>query len=122
MEQHRNLVTQHNNVSTHWATAIRQLILTLSPETDSDQNAAAQLPETEIVQFVDISSKPAVLDSSIPSFLQGPTPISEPCESPQMTSSDNSNADCSNASTNSNEPNQNASKSKFGRIGRILHI
>lgn len=128
MEQHRNLVTQHINVSTHWATALRQLILTLYPDTESTaQNEPAQLPETEIVQFVDISTKPVVLDSSVPSFLQGPNqplPISVSTDAPQLLSEDNVDADSVNlnANTDTAEPNPNASKSKFGRFGRILHI
>lgn len=130
MEQHRNLVTQHSNVSTHWATALRQLILTLCPDTESTvQNEPAQLPETEIVQFVDISTKPVVLDSSVPSFLQGPNhrlpvAISDSSDTPQTSLNDNNDADSanSNANTDTVEPNQNTSKSKFGRFGRILHI
>lgn len=129
MEQHRNLVTQHINVSTHWATALRQLILTICPEIESNQNAPAELPETETVQFVDISTKPIVLDSSVPSFLQAPNqPLpaatsesSELAGTPQMPSNDPNNEGSSNSNTDTVETNQNASKSK-GRFGRILHI
>lgn len=130
MEQHRTLVTQHINVSTHWATALRQLILTLCPDVESTaENTPAQLPETETVQFVDISTKPVVLDSSVPSFLQGtrePLPVanSDTLDAPQTSSNDNNDANLTNANANTDtvEPNQNTSKSKFGRFGRILHI
>lgn len=130
MEQHRNLVTHHINVSTHWATALRQLILTLCPDIESTtQNTPAQLPETETVQFVDISTKPVVFDSNVPSFLQGPNQplpaaISDTTSTSQTSSNDND--DTKSANTNANtepvESNQNTSKSKFGRFGRILHI
>lgn len=128
MVQHRNLVTQHINVSTHWATALRQLILTLCPETESNaQNSPAQLPATEIVQFVDVSTKPVVLDNN-PSFLQGPMnqplPLAtgESTETQQMSSKDINEDGNPNAESSTIEPNQNAAKSKFGRFGRILHI
>lgn len=128
MVQHRNLVTQHINVSTHWATALRQLILTLCPGTESNaQNSPAQLPTTEIVQFVDVSTKPVVLDNN-PSFLQGPMnqplPLAtdESTETQQMPSKDINEDGNPNAESSTIEPNQNAAKSKFGRFGRILHI
>lgn len=130
MEQHRNLVTQHINVSTHWATALRQLILTLCPDIEpATQNTPAQLTDTETVQFVDISTKPVVLDNSVPSFLQGPTQplpvaIDDTTDSSQMPSNvaTDTNSANANANTNTDEPNQNTSKSKFERFGRILHI
>lgn len=127
MEQHRYLVTHHIHVSTHWATALRQLILTLCPDIESTtQDTPALLPETETVQFVDISTKPVVLDSNVPAFLQGPNqPIPAPISDTPNTSS-NDNEDASSANTTENiepvESNQNTSKSKFGRFGRILHI
>lgn len=130
MEQHRILVTQHINVSTHWATALRQLILTLCPDMESmaDQNTPAQLTETDVVQFVDISTKPVVLDSNVPAFLQQsnqPLPMlsGDPTEQPANDSNaaDSANSN-SSANTDSGEPNANTTKSKFGRFGRILHI
>lgn len=129
MEHHRNLVTKHINVSTHWATALRQLILTLCPDIESTaQNTPAQLPETETVQFVDISAKPVILDSSVPSFLQGsnqPLPMaatSDTTDAPPPASNDANNDTNLANTTDTAEPNQNTSKSKFGRFGRILHI
>lgn len=130
MEQHRNLVTHHINVSTHWATALRQLILTLCPDIESTtQNTAAQPPETETVQFVDISTKTVVLDSNVPTFLQGPNQplpaaISETTSTSQTSSNDIDDANSASTNLNSEpvESNQNTSKSKFGRFGRILHI
>lgn len=130
MEQHRYLVTHHNNISTHWATALRQLILTLCPDIASTtQNTPAQLPETETVQFVDISTKPVVLDSNVPSFLQSPNqpipaPISDTANPLQTSSNDNDDANSANTNATPEpvESNQNTSKSKYGRFGRILHI
>lgn len=114
MEQHRLLVTQHINVSTQWATALRQIILSISPESDLvTQNAPAVLSDTEVVQFVDVSSKPVVSDS-IPSLpLINPTPLSV----------QQNNDNTSNPSENPvQSTNDNTTKSKFGRFGRILHI
>lgn len=129
MEQHRNLVTHHINVSTHWATALRQLILTLCPDVESTtQDMPAQLPGTETVQFVDISTKPVVMDSNAPPFLQPiqplPTPISDATITSQTSSNENNDANPTNANVNTNtaESNESTSKSKFGRFGRILHI
>lgn len=116
MEQHRLLVTQHINVSTQWATALRQIILSVSPESELDaQNAPATLSDTEVVQFVDVSSKPVVLDS-IPPLPQEPA---SPSPSPlQQTNENTSNPSEIPILANS----ENESKSKFGRIGRILHL
>lgn len=124
MEQHRLLVTQHINVSTQWATALRQIILSISPESELEsQNAPAILPETEIVQFVDISTKPIVLDS-VSSLPIEPTialpmnPLPLPVSNSEKTLENNSihSASAPQSSTD------NETKSKFGRIGRILHL
>lgn len=121
MEQHRLLVTQHINVSTQWATALRQIILSISPESQSEQSAPAVLSETEVVQFVDMSSKPIVLDSIPtipvdPMINQGPATL--PISNHQSVDTN------SNSSANLNQSNSenNEAKSRFGRFGRILHI
>lgn len=122
MEYHRTLVTQHSNVSTQWATALRQLILSLSPESEqADQNALDVLPETEVVQFVDVSSKPHVMDRVL-SFPQEPLNVNANpiAVAPEPSIPQNENL---NETANSDETtDQNASKSKFSRFGRILHI
>lgn len=125
MEEHRCLVTQHIHLSTQWATALRQLILSLAPESQSNaQNLPAILTDTETVQFVDVSSRPVVLDS-VPPFLQEPANINsmnpipandEPNVQESVNDNQNSSADCDVAT------NERASKSKFGRFGRILHL
>lgn len=123
MEQHRLLVTQHINVTTQWATALRQIILFTSPESQSDaENKPAVLPETEIVQFLDVSSKPNVFDS-IPSIPQNPIVDQSPATLP--ISNQQSNDNDSNSSANivqSNSETETEPKSRFGRFGRILHI
>lgn len=127
MEKHRLLVTQHINVSTQWATALRQLILSKSPESEENsQTVPAVLPDTAAVQFVDVSSKPIVMDN-IPTFLatpqtQHPNLIEQPelnqsSTQPTETTNSDQNENSDNVNTNQNEP-----KSRFGRIGRILHI
>lgn len=124
MEEHRSLVTQHINVSTQWATALRQLILSLSPESEQvDPNALAVLPETETVQFVDVSTKPHVMDSVL-SFPQEPLNVNtNPIAVTQEPIIPQNEKDNLSASVDSEEAtNQNASKSKFSRFGRILHI
>lgn len=121
MEQHRLLATQHINVSTQWATALRQIILSTSPESDLDaQNAPAVLPETKPVQFVDITNRPIVLDS-VPTLPLEPTkpapvhPTSLPTSiSEQIT--DNNSIPSASAAQSSGD---SGSKSKFGRI---LHL
>lgn len=120
MEQHRLLVTQHINVSTQWATALRQLIISISPESD-DQNAPAVLPDTDVVQFVDVSSKPIVLDS-IPGISNdtplNPGPATIPISNQQQSGENHSDSNANAAQSNGeNEP-----KSRLGRFGRILHI
>lgn len=81
MEQQRLLATQHVNISTQWATALRQIILSISPHVDEP---AQLLPESENQTL----------------------PVS--------------------VSTIDHETSENNStgtqKSRFGRIGRILHI
>ena len=122
MEQHRLLVTQHINVSTQWATALRQLIISISSESQSDdRNAPAVLPDTDVVQFVDVSSKPIVLDS-IPGVsndsLLNPGPATIPISNQQQSGENHPDPNANDAqSTSENEP-----KSRLGRFGRILHI
>lgn len=116
MEQHRLLVTQHINVTTQWATALRQIILSTSSELQSDaENVPTVLSETEVVQFVDVSTKPTVLNSipSIPQNIidQGPATL--------PISNDNDSIPSANIVQSNNETEP---KSRFGRFGRILHI
>ncbi|XP_031628222.1 steroid receptor RNA activator 1-like [Contarinia nasturtii] len=112
MEQHRLLVTQHTNVSTQWAPALRQLILSISPETEADsQNAPAVLPDTDVVQFVDVSAKPTVMDH-IPIIPQEPINLNPlPASSSDVNLIPSENALQSNC--------ENSPKPKFGRI---LHL
>ncbi|XP_055326173.1 uncharacterized protein LOC129580006 [Sitodiplosis mosellana] len=122
MEQHRLLVTQHINVSTQWATALRQIIISISSESQSDdKNAPAVLPDTDVVQFVDVSSKPIVLDSIPPipqDPLLNPGPATLPISNQQQSNDNHSDSSANVVQENSeNEP-----KSRFGRFGRILHI
>lgn len=119
MEQHRLLATKHNSISIQWATALRQIILSISPESEQNaQDAPAVLTETDVVQFVDVSTKPIVMDS-IPTFPSNP--IQPP---PELIPSnvEQSSETSANKSENAVNTNQNESKSKFGRFGRILHI
>lgn len=115
MEQNRLLATQHINVSTQWATALRQLILSISSESETEsQDAPATLQHTDVVQFVDVSTKPIVVDSA-PFNPQEPTvpnPVPAPTNSPDSVPSEST----------VQSSGENATKSKFGRFGRILHI
>lgn len=123
MEEHRSLVTQHINVSTQWATALRQLILSLSPESDpAAQDAPAVLPDTEVVQFVDVSSKPIVMDS-VPSFPQAPIDLNtNPLPASNEPDVPQNNDENLNASANTQEANNQSGPKSKGRFGRILHI
>lgn len=123
MEEHRSLVTQHINVSTQWATALRQLILSLSPESDpAAQDAPAVLPDTEVVQFVDVSSKPIVMDS-VPSFPQAPIDLNtNPLPASNEPDVPQNNDENLNASANTQEANNQIGPKSKGRFGRILHI
>lgn len=119
MEQHRLLATKHNNISIQWATALRQIILSISPESEqSTQDAPAVLTDTDVVQFVDVSTKPIVMDS-IPTFPSNP--IQPP---PELITSnvEQSSETSTNPSEDAVSTNQKESKSKYGRFGRILHI
>lgn len=121
MEKHRLLVTQHINVSTQWATALRQIILSISSESESNaQNAPAVLPDTEVVHFVDVSSKPIVLDSN--PFVAQESMINQ---GPATLPISNHPSDETNQNSSANvvqSNSENESKSRFGRFGRILHI
>lgn len=125
MEQHRLLATKHNSISIQWATALRQIILSISPESEQNaQDAPAVLTDTDVVQFVDVSTKPIVMDS-IPSFPSNPIqPPPELIPTPELIPSnvEQSNETSANPSENAVSTNQKESKSKFGRFGRILHI
>lgn len=122
LEQQRKLATQHINVSTQWATAMRQIILSISPESIlNDPNAPAVIPETEFVNYGDWSSKPIVMES-IPSI-----PIEPPNSIPLAVSNQQINDNDAMKSTNTEQStnlatNEDVPKSRFGRIGRILHI
>lgn len=123
MEQHRLLATQHINVSTQWATALRQIILSISPESDAEtRNAPAILPETDVVQFVDISNKPIVLDSVSALPLEPTPPL--PVNLMPLPASDSEQIVENNPiqSTTAVQSNDNETKSRFGRFGRILHL
>lgn len=121
MEEHRFLVTHHINVSTQWATALRQIILSLSPESEVNaENAPAVLLETETVQLVDVGSKPTIMDSA-PILLPEPIKPNPPVLNESNIPENNNNNSNSNANVDETS-NQNTSTSKFGRFGRILHI
>lgn len=119
-KQHRLIATHHINISTQWATALRQIINSISfgePTELNDDHEPTLLPNDEInaVQFMNISSKPIVLDP-IPSYLPQTlnNPISLPVE--QLTTAEINQ----NNETHANE--LNSSKSKSGRFGPILHL
>lgn len=121
MEEHRFLVTHHMNVSTQWATALRQVILSLSSDTELNaENAPAVLSDTEIVQLVDVSSKPIIMDSAptlLPELIK-PDPLPVPNESNVLSNNNNS----TNSSANADEASNQNTSSRSGRFGRILHI
>lgn len=126
MEQHRSLVTQHINVSTQWAPALRQLILSISPEIElTAQCTPAEQAETEAVQLMDVSNKPIGMDS-LPIFpLDSTIGITNPLTDIQQSNLPQNEIETINTNVNVNtdeSTNQNAPKSKFGRFGRILHI
>lgn len=118
LEQQRKLATQHINVSTQWATAMRQIILSISPESILNvPNAPAEIPEIEFVNYEDWSSKPIVMEC-IPSL-----PIEPQNSIPLAVSNQQRNDNNSMTSTNVEQStNEDVPKSRFGRIGRILHI
>lgn len=122
MEQHRLLATQHTTMSSQWATALRQIILSISPESENDaETSAPEIIATEAVQFVDVSSNQIVMDNipTFPTELQQQTPPESNQSNTQQT-----NEIISSSSENANpvNTNQNEPKSRFGRFGRILHI
>lgn len=122
MEQHRLLATQHTTMSSQWATALRQIILSISPESENDaETSPPEIPDTEVVQFVDVSSNPIVMDN-IPTFPTEPQQQTPPELNQSDTQQTNETSSSSSENANPVNTNQNEPKSRFGRFGRILHI
>lgn len=120
-EEYRFLVTHHINASTQWATALRQIIHSISGiESLSSKNGdPVGLPSNEVntVQFMDVSTKPVGVDSS-PLPPQVPNiPVSAPVL-PINHPTDDVASNVENEQ--SNEPS--SSKSKTSRFGRVLHL
>lgn len=125
-EQHRLLVTHHMNVSTQWATALRQIIHSILADASGslNNNEPVVLPDNEmnVVQFMDVSAKPVVLDAMASPFFQPsvnslPAPIKSASFVTESTHSDVQTHD-----TQPIEDNSMKSKSKGGRFGPILHL
>lgn len=118
-EEHRFLVTHHINASTQWATALRQIIHSVSGIESSCSNEADPdvLTSNEAVQFMDISTKPVVLDAS-------PFPPQVPIipESAPILPINNPTDDVVSNAENQQSNESSSSKSKTSRFGRILHL
>lgn len=120
-EEHRFLVTHHINTSMQWATALRQIIHSISGIESSSSNEAEPtvLPNNEVntVQFMDVSTKPIVLDAS-PFPSQVPIiPVSAP-----VLPNNNPTDDVASNLENVQLSESSSSKSKTSRFGRILHL
>lgn len=115
-EQHRLLVTHHTNVSAQWATALRQIIHSISTDESEPSDEPLVLPDNEInvVQFMDVSSEPVVLDATpfVPINAPSPPSLIEPI--PFVTES--------NVETFAPQESEESVKPKSGRFGPILHL
>lgn len=121
-EVHRFLVTHHINASTQWAAALRQIIHSIAGIESSSSIEAdpiVVLPSNELnnVQFLDVSTKPIVPDSS-------PFPPHVPIipeSAPVLPITHPTDETASNVENQ--KPNEStSSKSKGSRFGRILHL
>lgn len=115
------MVTLHINECSQWSTALRQLIFFAdSNESDQDnQSAPAQLPESEmnIVQLLNVSSMPSVIDANT-SFPLDNTLISTTAPAHEPRTDDSAPINPISEEQTSSETN----KPKSGRFGRILHL
>lgn len=110
------------NVSTQWATALRQIIYSNDDSSQQEaQDCPATLPDNElnIVQLLNVSSTPHIIDSN--TLLPQPSAfIAQP-----LDSSDQSNANViysEQSSENQEKPAEPESKPRSSRFGRILHL